>query len=367
MKTYPVKTVTLEQAKKMQFRLVDKIHKYFKGDEILQNGDLGVVPDLGRPLYTSKVEKVLADFFGAEDAMLVRGAGTGAIRSVMNEVLKPGQKVLVHDAPIYPTTNVIIESMGLEPVCVDFNNLNDIIRIDDEIDFAIVQHSRQKVEDSYDLAEVITKLKTLNKKIKILTDDNYVVMKADKIGVQCGADVSAFSLFKLLGPEGIGCIVGKKNIIARLRKKNYSGGSQVQGFEAMDALRGLVYAPVSLAIQGEVGDEIVKRINKKEVSGVKSAFIANAQSRVILVEFDKPIAKEVLKNAPNFGAAPYPVGAESKYEVSAMFYRLSGTFRKADPKLEEYMIRINPMRAGADTVINILNETMLQISNKGGK
>ncbi len=86
--------------------------------------------------------------------------------------------------------------------------------------------------------------------------------------------------------------MGDSETIKSINKLNYSGGSQVQGYEAMDALRSLVYAPVMLAIQKEVGDEVVKRINQGEIKGVKSAFIANAQSRVILVEFEKPIAKK---------------------------------------------------------------------------
>jgi hypothetical protein len=36
-----------------------------------------------------------------------------------------------------------------------------------------------------------------------VTDDNYAVMKVPRIGCQCGADLSCFSLFKLLGPGGV--------------------------------------------------------------------------------------------------------------------------------------------------------------------
>lgn len=359
MKTYPIKTIDVETAKEMQFKLVDIIHKNFNGYEFFQSGDYGVVPDLGYPKYTQKVERVLAQFFDAEDAVLVRGAGTGAIRNVMNSVLNPKQKILVHKAPIYPTTKVIIESMGLEPVFVDFNDISDK---DEELilsaSFAIIQHSRQKLDDKYDLENVIEIIKRKNSSIVILVDDNYVAMKTEKIGVQLGADVSAFSLFKLLGPEGVGCVVGKKVILDKIRKLNYSGGSQVQGHEAMEALRSLVYAPVALAIQGEEENEIMARLNSGEIKGVKHSYIANAQSRVILVEFNKPIAKKVLEYSTNLGAAPYPIGAESRYEVTALFYRVSGTFLKAVPKLENYMIRINPMRAGADTVLRILNQSI---------
>jgi len=126
----------------------------------------------------------------------------------------------------------------------------------------------------------------------------------------------------------------------------------------MEALRSLVYAPVSLAIQAEEGNKIIDRLSAGEVKGVKNSFIANAQSRVILVELKEPIAKKVLEYSAKLGSAPYPVGAESKYEITSMFYRVSGTFLKSDPKLADYMIRINPMRSGADTVIRVLQESI---------
>ena len=115
-------------------------------------------------------------------------------------------------------------------------------------------------------------------------------MKVQHIGVQLDAALSAFSTFKLLGPEGIGCVVGKAKYIETIRKYHYSGGSQTQGKEALDVLRSIVYAPVMLAIQATQIDEIVLRLNNNEVSGVKQAYVANAQSKVILVQLDDPIA-----------------------------------------------------------------------------
>ncbi|AOT70358.1 aminotransferase class V-fold PLP-dependent enzyme [Geosporobacter ferrireducens] len=368
MRTYPIATMDLEKAKEMQFKLVDIIHQHFDGYEFFNGGDYGVVPGIGQPRYTKKVEEVLAQFFEAEDAVLVRGAGTGAIRSVMNAELKPNQKILLHEAPIYPTTKVIIESMGLEPVFINFNELSYKDReVLSSVSFVLIQHSRQKLDDSYDLGQVVSIIKEINCNTTLLIDDNYVVMKAEKIGVQLGADASAFSLFKLLGPEGIGCVVGKKQMIDKIRKMNYSGGSQVQGHEAMDALRSLVYTPVSFAVQAEEGNKIINRLNSGEIKGIQSAFIANAQSRVVLVELEEPIAKKVLEISAKLGAAPYPIGAESRYEVAAMFYKVSGTFLKSDPGLADSMIRINPMRAGADTVLRILKASMDQALEEGEK
>lgn len=358
MITYPLKSLSIKEAKEVQFRLVDTITKHFKGNEILSLGDLGVVPGLNKPSTTLKVEETLADFFEQEDAVLVRGAGTSAIRFGLYSMIKPGQALLIHDAPVYSTTMTTIESMGLKLIKADFNDTNEIVKVldKDKVDGALVQYTRQKVDDKYDICDVINVVKGYS--VPLITDDNYAAMKVKKIGVQYGADLSAFSLFKLLGPEGIGCVVGKKKYIEMIVKANYSGGGQVQGHEAMAALRGLVYAPVALAIQAEVNEEIVKRLNAGEVKGIKEAFLANAQSKVVLVEFQESIAKTVLREACELGAAPNPVGAESKYEFVPLFYRVSGTFRSSNSDLENRMIRINPMRCGADTVIRILKEAV---------
>lgn len=363
MQTYPLKSLSMEEAQKLQFKVVDLITKEFQGHEILTRGDLGVRLELNKPHTTLKAEKIIAALFDAESSILVRGAGTGAIRYALYSVCKSGDTVLVHKAPVYNTTKTSFDMMGIHTIEADFNNVNDIACVMEEhpeIKAALVQYTRQRMDDCYDMEEVISTIKK-NKDIPIITDDNYAVMKTAKNGTQCGADLSCFSTFKLLGPEGIGCIVGKKKYIDILVKEHYSGGSQTQGHEALDVLHGLVYAPVSLAIQAQVNDELIQRLNGKEVAGIKKAFLANAQSKVLLVEFEKEIAQKVLIEAEKLGAAPNPVGAESKYEIVPLFYRVSGTFREADPALIKRMIRINPNRSGADTIIRILKEAMERV------
>ena len=108
-------------------------------------------------------------------------------------------------------------------------------------------------------------------------------------------------------------------------------------------------------------DRLVERLLGGELPGIKDAFLANAQSKVLLVEFDEPIAEQVLEEAEKLGAAPNPIGAESRYELVPMFYRVSGTFRATDPTITKRMIRINPMRSGDDTVIRILKEAMEKV------
>jgi hypothetical protein len=153
-------------------------------------------------------------------------------------------------------------------------------------------------------------------------------------------------------------VVGKKVYVEKIRGTHYSGGVQVQGHEALEALRSLVYAPAALAIQAKVCDEVTEQLRSGKIPGVKDAFVVNAQSRVIIVELEKAEAQEVLKRAELLGAAPYPVGSESRYEVTPLFYRVSGTFIKSDPSLASRMIRINPMRSGTETVLGILRRAL---------
>lgn len=350
----------MEEAARLQFWIVDCITREFQGHELLSRGDLGVVLGANQPLTTRKAELVIARIFGSEDSMLVRGAGSGAIRFGLHAMFAPGDKVLVHKAPVYNTTEASFHMLGLHKLEADFNNpleLRHVLEEHKELKGAVIQHTRQLPGDSYELSQVIEIIKKFDD-LPILVDDNYAALKVPRIGSQCGADLSCFSSFKLLGPEGIGILVGKKRYLDVLRKEHYSGGMQTQGHEALDVLRGLVYAPVTLAVEAKESEECVHRLTTGEIPEVKEAFLANAQSKVILVEFREEIAEKVLREAQKLGAAPYPVGCESKYEIVPLFYRISGTFRKADPLLEHRMIRINPLRAGSDTVIRILKESI---------
>lgn len=357
METYPLTSMTLDEAKQQQFALIDAITRHFNGLAFLTLGDLGLHAGLNQPQTTQQVERVLADFFQAQSAVLVQGAGTGALRSGLAALLKPGQRLLVHQAPIYPTTAVSIEQMGLVVQYADFNYLPAVAQAlqSSPPDAVLIQHTRQQPADAYHLAEVLALCQQQG--ILTLIDDNYAALKVPKIGCQLGATLSTFSSFKLLGPVGIGVVVGQGETVKAIRQTLYSGGCQVQGYQALEVLRGMVFAPVMQAIQAEVNEQLVRRLNQGELPFVKQACLANAQSKVLLVEFHQPIAQALLVEAEKLGALPHPIGAESKFELPPLFYRLSGTFRAADPGCEQRMIRINPNRSGADTVLRILAQS----------
>ncbi|OHX49997.1 aminotransferase class V-fold PLP-dependent enzyme [Cytobacillus oceanisediminis] len=354
-------SLSIQEAQEKQFKLVDRMSRYFKGRQFLSMGDLGVSPAYKRPEQTYLVERVLADFFEAEDCALVRGAGTGAIRNILSMLLSPGDEMFIHTAPVYTTTKETLRILGIKTVQADYNHLEEVrmtIRSNQNPKVFYIQHARQQPTDHYQLAEVIKAVKEERPDLPIVVDDNYCALKTKGIGVELGADYSTFSGFKLLGPEGIAVIAGKKEAIERVHHYNYSGGGQVQGYEAMELLRMMTFAPVSLAIQNEQVEELCRRLNEGTVNGIRAAYMTNAQSKNVIVELEDPIAQRVISISDEHGAATHPVGAESKYEIIPMIYRVSGSFLEAQPELKEYGLRINTMKSGAGTIIGILEKVI---------
>ncbi|MET8328582.1 aminotransferase class V-fold PLP-dependent enzyme [Streptomyces sp. NPDC005181] len=361
--TFPLATVALDEAIARQFRLLEATAAHFEGPQLFE-ADAGVVPGLGRPRTTARVEAVLADFFGAEDAALVQGAGTGAIRAALNAAVRAGDPLLIHRAPVYRTTDVTLRGIGVRTVEVDFNDgaaLREALA-SGRFRWAYVQHTRQRLADSYDPADVLAACRAAG--VRTLVDDNYAVMRTPAAGVELGADASCFSLFKLHGPEGVGVVVGARDLVGHIRHDNYSGGGQVQGHQALDALRALTHVPVMWAVQSEVGAEVAERLAAGEVVGVAEVRIANAQDRCLLVRLDRPVAKELPAVAARFGAAPYPVGSNSRYEIAPLFYRMSSSALDDSPELADWTVRINPMRAGADLVVDILRRSLAALDDR---
>ncbi|MFE3828307.1 aminotransferase class V-fold PLP-dependent enzyme [Streptomyces sp. NPDC059092] len=352
-RTFPLPTITLEDAAQIQFRLLEHTAAHFEGPQLFE-ADAGVVTGLGRPRTTARVEAVLADWLGAEDAALVQGAGTGAIRAALQAALSPGDPLLIHRAPVYRTTAVTLRGLGVRAAEADFNDREALREalMPTDLTWAYIQHSRQRLGDSYDPGEVLAACRTAE--VRTVVDDNYTVLRVPACGVQLGADVSCFSLFKLHGPEGVGAVVGARDLVGRVRADNYSGGGQVQGAQALEALRALTHVPVLWALQSRVSAEVAGRLTAGEVPGVAEVRIANAQDRCLLVRLDRPVARQLPAVAARYGAAPYPVGSNSRYEIAPLVHRMSASSLDDAPELADWTVRINPMRAGADLVIDIL-------------
>lgn len=149
-----------------------------------------------------------------------------------------------HSVPMYKTTKETFRLLGLKQNKVDFNNrsaLIHVLELESESKVFYVQHSRLRPTDEYDLHEIISLVKEYRPDLVIMVDDNYREME--------------------------------KNVIKRLHQRNYSGGGQVQGFEAHELLRSLAFAPVMIAIQKEQFEGLCYRLKNGELKGIKDAYI----------------------------------------------------------------------------------------------
>ncbi|OUZ09043.1 hypothetical protein BHE97_11830 [Aeromicrobium sp. PE09-221] len=359
--TTPLPTITAAQALDAQQRFVAGVAEHLSEGAVFRS-DAGVVPGLGQPDTTRRTERVLAAAFGADDACLVQGAGTGAIRAALSAGpwTEGRRRLIVHDAPDYSTTATTFRDGLVECVRVDFEDLAAVRRVMEEESSAwvYVQHTRQRLADAHQPADVIAVAAQAGR--RVIVDDNYAVFRTPRIGIELGADISAFSLFKLHGPEGIGVVLGAGDVVDRVRHANYSGGGQVQGHQALAALQALVMVPLNWAAQAEATVELARSLADGEVEGIVDARLANVQDLCVIALLDEPVAEQVPQWAASQGAAPFPVGSNSRYEITPLVYRLSSSTLEAQPDLREWAVRINPMRAGAQLTADLLRRAIAE-------
>jgi hypothetical protein len=317
------------------------------------------IPGAGgnRPALTAWAEAVLATFYETEDAALVHGAGTGAIRAMLNAAVRPGSRVLVHDAPVYRTTEAAMRHMGLDLVAEDFNDISRCADAANGVDAVYIQHATQRLGDRYDPAALIAAVRSVSSSMPLLTDENCMVMRAPLIGVQFGATASAFSLLKLLAPSNIGCVLGPATVVGAIRRDLSSQGSQVRGEDARDALESMVYAPVAMAIQNQVVEETAERINELVLAGLRDVYTAVASQpavRSIVLVLTGPFASDVLARLRAASPAGGWVAEESRFSTGPVFSRVATTFLGDEPEIGDYLIRINPIRSGPDSILRVI-------------
>ena len=369
---YTLEQFTIREAIQVQFKLVDIITKHFNGEELLWAGDYGHrrteekhagVRIYQHPEYTVKVENVFAELFDAKEATLTRGAGTGAIRDMFMGALDHGDQIIVDDSIIYTTTKVTMNKMGLDVIEVDFDDLNGLEKAINRKTKAVhVVHAPETKK--YHLSDVIDTVRSTKINPLILVDDNYVAGRVTKIGVQLGADVSTFSMFKTLGKEGMGIVIGGTErgaeIVNQIRiNERSSAGLTPQGPEAMDTLKSFIYVPVMSAIQKEVVDEVCDRLNRGEINEVDWAISVCSAYRCVYVKLTKPIAKKVYEAAWKYGSYARTIGVESRHEITGRISTLSvGSALGFKDFPENYFLKISVYRAGSDTIINMLRASI---------
>jgi selenocysteine lyase/cysteine desulfurase len=353
--------MSVEDAFAWQERFVASVARHFHGaGGLLEGGDYGMRSDLGRPAATARAEALMAEVFGGEDAVLVRGAGTGAMRLACFAAIPPGSTVLVHEPATYLTTRMTLEAMGVQLATCDFNSPGTVAEAIDRVGPAavIVQHMRPRIDDMYDLGALVGAVRGSANPVPVVVDDNYAPLKAPRLGSELGADLSAFSAFKLGGPVGVGCVVGTRALVDRIRPYMNSGGSVVQGTEALELIEALARAAPVVAHQSRVTRDLAARLAAGEVPGVVRAFAAHSPETVVMVELERPVAEAVRAAATAFGAVDRPVGMESRHEVVPEFLRPSKSLMQDRPGIDAYVMRLSAMRGGADLVIDILRRAL---------
>ena len=186
--------------------------------------------DIGR----DKVEKVFADYFGCESA-LVRCqfvSGTHALSTAFFGILRPGDTLLSISGLPYDTLHEVIgikdnpsslKAFGINFKYIDLiNNDFDYDKIRDSLNVKMVHIQRSigySLRDTLSLdkiEKVIKFIRSINKDVIIMIDNCYCEMCSYKEPTEIGADLVVGSLIKNLG-GGIanngGYICGKSELV----------------------------------------------------------------------------------------------------------------------------------------------------------
>ena len=228
-----------------QFKIADdicdfnseKVLKAFQKNNITE-ADFGMTTgygydDIGR----EKIEKVYADIFEAEDA-LVRAqfiSGTHALTVTLFGLLRPGDTMLSINGKPYDTLDEVIgieeNSSSLKAFGIKYDQvelINDDFNYDEiqnklktsKIKLIEIQRSKgystRKSLSIEKVEKVIKKIREVDKDVIIMVDNCYCEFVGKKEPTQVGADIVVGSLIKNLGggiaPNGA-YVVGKKELI----------------------------------------------------------------------------------------------------------------------------------------------------------
>lgn len=197
--------------------------------------------DIGR----DKVEKVFADYFGCESA-LVRCqfvSGTHALSTAFFGILRPGDTLLSISGLPYDTLHEVIgikdnpsslKAFGINFKYIDLiNNDFDYDKIRDSLNVKMVHIQRSigySLRDTLSIdkiEKVIKFIRSINKDVIIMIDNCYCEMCSYKEPTDVGADLVVGSLIKNLG-GGIanngGYICGKSELVSLCSERLTSPG-----------------------------------------------------------------------------------------------------------------------------------------------
>ena len=224
----------LKEIDKIVYRNSKKVLDAFHKEKVLTtdfNSSTGYgYNDIGR----DKVEKVFADYFGCESA-LVRCqfvSGTHALSTAFFGILRPGDTLLSISGLPYDTLHEVIgikdnpsslKAFGINFKYIDLiNNDFDYDKIRDNLNVKMVHIQRSigySLRDTLSIdkiEKVIKFIRSINKDVIIMIDNCYCEMCSYKEPTEIGADLVVGSLIKNLG-GGIanngGYICGKSELV----------------------------------------------------------------------------------------------------------------------------------------------------------
>lgn len=214
--------------------------------------------DIGR----DKVEKVFADYFGCESA-LVRCqfvSGTHALSTAFFGILRPGDTLLSISGLPYDTLHEVIgikdnpsslKAFGINFKYIDLiNNDFDYDKIRDSLNVKMVHIQRSigySLRDTLSIdkiEKVIKFIRSINKYVIIMIDNCYCEMCSYKEPTEVGADLVVGSLIKNLG-GGIanngGYICGKSELVNLCSERLTSPGLGAEVGPSLNQTRNFMF------------------------------------------------------------------------------------------------------------------------------
>lgn len=223
--------------------------------------------DLGR----DTIEKMFADIFGAEEA-LVRSqfiSGTHTIACALFGILRPGDTVLSINGKPYDTLDETIgirenpsslKAFGVQYEQIDLvNNQFDMATIvnrvaRNDIKMIMIQRSRgYAYRNAFlirEIEEVIRQIRKVNQEVIIFVDNCYGEFTETREPIEVGADIVVGSLIKNIGgaiAQTGGYVVGRKDLIDLVSDRYSAPGLGKEGGASFEhnrrILQGLFMAP----------------------------------------------------------------------------------------------------------------------------
>lgn len=311
----------LKEIDKIVYNNSKKILDAFHKEKILTtdfNSSTGYgYNDIGR----DKVERVFADYFGCESA-LVRCqfvSGTHALSTAFFGILRPGDTLLSISGLPYDTLHEVIgiknnpsslKSFGINFKYIDLvNNDFDYDKIKDSLNVKMVHIQRSigySLRDTLSIdkiEKVIKFIKSINKDVIIMVDNCYCEMCSYKEPTEVGADLVVGSLIKNLG-GGIansgGYICGKSELVNLCSERLTSPGLGAEVGPSLNQTRnfmlGIYEAPmvVGNALKTKVfARELLKLLGSDMINNELNDIVLGIvfKDREKLINFVKGIQK----------------------------------------------------------------------------